>query len=234
MKKILLTIITIITVLGISGVSSAKDSDETARKRRHAEMLREAKAKSKAAEKKVNVDKSESGKAAGKGGAKAETAKKTAVKGKVDAKETITARGKEHQQQIMALDKQMVREKAKFLRSTARLKRIRELAVEKGDTRIVERVDKLIAKAQQINSDKHKRILERKKKVMQLSEAAPGRDIPKIPDRGSDKVKAMADKAAETRQPKTGVKPEDAKVKEKPVRPEMKRNSPKDKPKAPK
>lgn len=230
MKKILLTIIAIVTVLGISGLSSAKDSDETTRKR-HAEILREAKAKSKEAEKKVNIDKSKNDKAAGKVGGKAETGKTAAAKGKVDSKEAITARGKEHQQQIMAFDKQLVHEKAKYLRNVARLKRIRELAVQKGNTEMVERVDKLMKKAQQINSEKRIRIQERKQKVMQLSkQGEPGVDAPKASERSlSNKAKAPDKEAAETR-----VKPGDAKVKEKPVRPEMKQNSPKDKPKAPK
>ena len=235
MKKILLTILMIIAVSWTCDVSSAKDKNAAAQKNKRAEKLREeAKVQSKAAEKGSNIDKSKTAEAAGKGKGKAETGKTAAVKGKgkVDAKETVTAKGKEHQQQIMALDKQIVREKAKFLKSTARLKRIRELAVEKGDTKTVERVDKLIAQAQQINSDKHKRILERKKKILQLSEATPGQDIPRVPDRGSDKGKAMADKAAETRLPKTGVKPEDAKVKERPVRPEVKPGGQKEKPEA--
>ena len=237
MKKILLTILMIIAVFWTCGISSAKDKNTGDQKSKRAERLREeAKAKGKAAEKGSNIDKSKADEAAGKGRAKTETGKTAAVKGKgkVDAKENVAAKGKEHQQQIMALDKQIVREKAKFLRSTARLKRIRELAVEKGDTKTVERVDKLMAKAQKNNSDKYKRIQARKKKILQLSEAKPGQDIPKVPDKGSNKGKARDNKAAETRQPKAGVKPEDAKVKEKPVRPEAKPGGQKGKPKAPK
>jgi len=230
MKKILLTIITIVTVLGISGISSAKDSDEMARKRKHAELLRETKAKSKAAEKKVNIDKSKNDRAAGKGGARAETGKTAAIKGKVDAKETITAGGKEHQQQIMALDKQLTHEKAKYLRKIARLKRIRELAAQQGKTEMVERVDKLVRKAQQINSEKQIRIQEKKQKVLQLNrQARPGAGTPKVPGKGlSDKAKAPDKKA-----PETGVKPRDAKVREKQVRTEVKQRGQKDKPKAP-
>ena len=144
----------------------------------------------------------------------------------------------------MALDKQMVREKAKFLKSTARLKRIRELAVKKGDTKTVERVDKLMAKAQQINSGKQKRMQERKQTILQLSKPKSGADIPKAFDKSSEKgkardnkaaqtrqPKARDNKAAETRQPKTRVKPEDKKVKEKPVKPEVKPGGQKGKPK---
>ena len=231
MKKILLTIITIITVLGISGISSAKDSDEMARKRKHAEMLREAKAKKQAADKKVNINKSKSDKAAGKVGIKTETGKTAAAKGKVGAKETITAGGKEHQQQIMAFDKQLAHEKAKYLRNIARLKRIRELAVQKGNTEMVERVDKLMKKAQQINSEKKIRIQEKKLNILQLSkQARPGVNTPKAPGKGlSNKAKVSYKKTVEA-----GVKSRDVKVKEKPISPDMKRNSPKDKPKAPK
>jgi len=215
MKKILLTIITIVTVLGISGISSAGDSDEMAQKRKHAELLREAKAKSKAAEKKVNIDKSKSDK----------------VAGKVGAKETNTAGGKEHQQQIMALDKQLAQEKAKYLRNIARLERIRELAVKKSNTEMVKRVDKLMKKAQQINNKKKIQLQEKKRKALQLSkQTMQGVSNPKALGKDlSNKAKAPDKKAAET-----GVKPRDAKIKEKPVRPEIKSNSQKDKPKAPK
>jgi hypothetical protein len=228
MKKILLTILMIIAVSWTCDVSSAKDKNtgDLESKRKSSEKLQEeAKVKGKAAEKAGNIDKSKTDEAAGKVSRdKAEAAKKAAVKGKekVAAKENVTAKGKEHQQQINALDKQMVRDEAKFLKDTARLKRIRELAVAKGDTKTVERVDKLIAKAQQINSDKHKRMQERKLKILQSGEAKTGQDIPKVPDRSSDKGKAKIDKAAETEQPKTTVKPEDEKVKEEPVRPEVK------------
>jgi len=234
MKKILPTILMIIAVFWTCSVSSAKDKNTGDQKSERAEMLREeAKAKDKAAEKGININKGKTDEVAGKGRTKAETGKTAAVKGKgkVEAKENVTAKGKEHQQQIMALDKQMVRERAKFLRSTARLQRIRELAAQKGDTKTVERVDKLMAKAQQINSDKYKRIQERKKKILQLSAAKPGPDIPKVLDKGSNKEKVRDNKAAETIPPKTRVKPEDAKVKEKPVRPEAKPGGRKGKPK---
>jgi len=135
---------------------------------------------------------------------------------------------------LLPNDKQIVREKAKFLRSTARLKRIRELAVKKGDTKTVERVDKLMAKAKQINSDKHKRMQERRQNILQLSEPKSGPVIPKVVDKSPDKGKARDNKTAETRQPKTRVKPEDKKVKEKPVRPEAKPSVQKGKPKGPK
>jgi hypothetical protein len=115
----------------------------------------------------------------------------------------------------------MVHDEGKHLKNVARLKRIRELAVAKGDTKTVERVDKLLAKAQQINGDKRKRMQERKQKILQSGEAKTGPDIPKVLDRSSDKGKAKVDKAAGT-EPKTTVKPKDEKVKEEPVKPEVK------------
>jgi hypothetical protein len=234
MKKILLTILMIIAVFWTCNVCSAKDENTGDQESKSSEKLREeAKVKGKAAEKGSNIDKSKTDEVAGKGKAKAEAGKTAVVKGKgkVDAKENVTAKGKEHQQQMNALDKQMVHEKAKFLKSTARLKRIRELAVQKGDTKTVERVDKLMAKAQQINSGKNKRMQERKQKIRQLSEPKSGTDMPKVLDKSPDKGKARDNKAAETKQPKTGVKPEDKKVKEKPVRPEVKPSSQKGNPK---
>lgn len=233
MKKIMLTILMIIAVFWACNVCSAQDENTGNQESKSSEKLREeAKVKDKAAEKGRNIDKSKTDEVAGKGKAKAEAGKTAVVKGKgkVDAKENVTAKGKEHQQQMNALDKQMVHEKAKFLRSIARLKRIRELAVQKGDTKTVERVDKLMAKAQQINSGKNKQMQKRKQQILQLSEAKSGTDMPKVLDKSPDKGKARDNKTAETRQPKTRVKPEDAKVKEKPVRPEVKQSGQKKKP----
>ncbi len=234
MKKIMLTILMIIAVFWACNVCSAQDENTGNQESKSSEKPREeAKVKDKAAEKGSNIDKSKTDEVAGKGKAKAEAGKTAVVKGKgkVDAKENVTAKGKEHQQQMNALDKQMVHEKAKFLRSIARLKRIRELAVQKGDTKTVERVDKLIAKAQQINSGKNKQMQKRKQQILQLSEAKSGTDMPKVLDKSPDKGKARDNKAAETRQPKTGVKPEDKKAKERPVRPEVKQSGQKKQPK---
>ena len=234
MKKILLTILMIIAVFWACNVCSAQDENTGNQESKSSEKLQEeAKVKAKAAEKGSNIDKSKTDEIAGKGKAKAEAGKTAVVKGKgkADAKENVTAKGKEHQQQIMALDKQMVREKAKFLKSTARLKRIRELAIAKGDTKTVERVDKLMVKAKQINSGKHKRMQERKQKILQLSKPKSGANMPKVLDKNPDKGKARDNKAAQTRQLKTGVKSEDEKVKEKPVRPQVKPGGQKGKPK---
>jgi len=245
MKKIALTILMIIAVFWTCGVSSAKEKNTDGQESEHSEKLqKETKLKGKAAEKGSNIDKSKTDEVAGKGKAKAAKTAAVKGKGKADTKENVTAKGKEHQQQVMALDKQMVREKAKHLRSMARLKRIRELAVKKGDTKVVERVDKLMAKAQQINSGKQKRMQKRKQTILQLSKPKSGADMPKALRKSSDKGKAGDNKAAQTRQPKTGgnkaaqtrqpktrVTSEDEKVKEKPVRPQVKPGGQKGKPK---
>jgi hypothetical protein len=223
MKKGLLTFFMIIAVFWTYGVSSAKDKDTGGQESKRSEMLQEeGRAKGKAAEKDRSIDKSKTDEGTSRGRNKGEAAEGAVDKGKEKgkAKENVTAKGKEHQQQMKALEKQMMHEEAKFLRSIARLKRIRELAAEQGNTKVVERVDKLIAKAQQINSDKHKRMQERKQKVLQLSEGKSGPDIPRVLDRSADKGKAREDKVAETEQPKTKVKPESEKVKGEPNRPE--------------
>ena len=228
MKKITITILIVIAVLWTCDVSPAKETNTGEReiKRKIAEKPQEeAKVKGKVAEKAGNIDKSKTDEAAAKVSRdKIEATKKAADKGKekVAAKENVTAKGKEHQQQINALDKQVVRDEAKFLKTTARLKRIRELAVAKGDTKTVERVDELIAKSRQISGDKRKRMQEKKQKILQSGEAKMGQDIPKVPDRSLDKGKAKIDKAAGTEQPKTTVKPKGEKVKEESVKPEVK------------
>ncbi|MEN6337096.1 MAG: hypothetical protein ABFE01_22795 [Phycisphaerales bacterium] len=61
-------------------------------------------------------------------------------------------KGKEHQQQLQAVDKQLRHTQAKQLERQARLARIRELAVQKGDNEMVARVDKLIAKQNEVFS----------------------------------------------------------------------------------
>lgn len=222
MKKVLLTFLMIVAVLWTYDVSSAKDKDTGGQENKRSERVKEeGKDKGKAAEKDSNIDKSKIDEGAGRGRNKGKAAEEAVDKGKEkgSAKENVTAKGKEHQQQMKALEKQMMHEEAKFIRSIARLKRIRELAAEQGDTKVVERVDKLIAKAQQISGDKHKRMQEKKQKILQLSEGKSGPDIPKVLDRSADRGKGKEDKAAETEQPKTKVKPEGEKVKGEPNRP---------------
>ncbi|MHC4474835.1 MAG: hypothetical protein ACYTEL_04275 [Planctomycetota bacterium] len=58
------------------------------------------------------------------------------------------AKGKDFQRQLGVLKKQMTREDAKNLKRMARLRRIRQLADTENNTKIIERVDKLIRKEQ--------------------------------------------------------------------------------------
>ncbi len=59
-------------------------------------------------------------------------------------------KGKGGQQQLQAFQKQLQHERAKHMERQARLARIRELAVQKGDTEMIARVDRLIAKEQEV------------------------------------------------------------------------------------
>ncbi len=118
---------------------------ERERQRGQLEMRRKERQKSRETRRKAR-EKSESGqdvnRPAGKFG-------KTKSEGKGKKAEKDTSKGKGPQQQLKALDAQMVREEAKHLRRVARLNRIRALAVGEGSTKIVERVGKLLGKEQQ-------------------------------------------------------------------------------------
>ena len=59
-------------------------------------------------------------------------------------------KGKAHEQQMRAFEKQAQQRTAKHMERLARLNRIRELAVQKGDQNMIARVDKLIAQENQV------------------------------------------------------------------------------------
>jgi hypothetical protein len=71
-------------------------------------------------------------------------------KGQVPSDTPDKGKGKGQEKQAQALQKQLQHEQAKHMERQARLTRIRELAVKKGDTEMVARVDKLIAKEQEV------------------------------------------------------------------------------------
>jgi hypothetical protein len=75
-------------------------------------------------------------------------------KATTDAGEQGKGKGKGQAQQAQALQKQLQHEQAKHMERQARLARIRELAVKKGDTEMIARVDKLIAKEQEVYTRK--------------------------------------------------------------------------------
>lgn len=103
------------------------------------------------------------------------------------------ARGQE--QQARVFEKQAQHETAKHLERQARLARIRELVVQKGDAKLIEQVDQLIAK--------EKQLFDRKLQRMQ-GQGRPGGTLPTPPPvgvKGKDKVDVdkPAEKPAETK-----------------------------------
>jgi len=108
------------------------------------------------AQKKMEQAAEEVDKAKGKKAEKvAEEADK--AKGKKAGKASEAAdkgKGKGQEKQAGALQKQQQHDMAKHMEQQARLNRIREIAVKKGDTEMVARVDKLIAKEQEVYTRK--------------------------------------------------------------------------------
>lgn len=101
-------------------------------------------------------------------------------------------KGKEHQQQLQAVEKQMVHEEAKHRKRIARLKRIQELATEEKDTKTAERVAKLLEKELQRHNRKRQRIQERKEKVLQLVEKSLSEDAEEAIKKDADKKRPKA------------------------------------------
>jgi hypothetical protein len=174
MKKGLLTFLMIIAVFWTYGVSSAKGKDAGGQESKRSERIQEeGKAKGKTAEKDSNnIDKSKTGEGAGRGRNKGEAVEGAVEKGKEKgkAKENVTAKGREHQQQMKALEKQMMHEEAKHRRRVARLNRIRELAAEEGDTKTLERVDQLLQKEQQHYTRMRERMRVKDERVPQIKD----------------------------------------------------------------
>ena len=98
--------------------------------------------------------------------------KEKAKENKKDAK----AKGKEHKQQIAAFEKQLARENAKHLERVARLERIKQLAGEKDNTRMVEKVNQLLEKEQKRHDKKLAKINQRSAKASGLSEKGEHKD----------------------------------------------------------
>lgn len=94
---------------------------------------------------------------AGKGKAAKQADEGAAKQGKKGQAPTDTSdkgKGKGRDQQAQSLQKQLQHEQAKHMERVARLNRIRELALKKGDTEMVARVDKLIAKENEVYTRK--------------------------------------------------------------------------------
>jgi hypothetical protein len=117
--------------------------------------------------------------------------------GKAAADSSEKGKGKGPEQKGQGLQKKVQNEQAKHLERQARLARIRELAVKKGDAEMIARVDKLIAKEQEVYGRKQVRV--------------PGYDKA---GKGASEQKQKADKDAKEgmkEQKKADAKPEASK-----------------------
>jgi len=140
---------------------------------------------------------------------KAAVDKKAAAQDKGKAAEK--ALGKEHQQQLAALRKQLLHDQAKHLERMARLERIRQLAGKEGDSKIIERVNKLIADEQKLYDRKHKDMLAREQKILKAGTEGLTEEAVKAAGKGAAKEKAQKAKDEAEK-----AKAEAEKVKEKP------------------
>jgi hypothetical protein len=120
-------------------------------------------------------------------------------KGQASTDTSDKGKGKGREQQAQAFQKQQQKEQAKHMERVARLNRIRELAVKKGDTETVARVDKLIAKEQEVYG--------RKQGKMQGQPRA-------VPTVGPNDVGARKGKSAAAEQKQKSSKQADEGVKE--------------------
>jgi len=116
-------------------------------------------------------------------------------------------KGQQHQQQLLALQKQKQHETAKHLERQARLNRILELAKQKGDKEMIARVDKLIAKENEVNSRKLTQ-LEQQNRALMGEGAVPGTTVTPPPAGNKGKEKAEEAKPAETKPPEAAKPPE--------------------------
>ena len=98
-------------------------------------------------------------------------------------------KGRNHQQQLRAVDKQITHEQEKHHNRVARLQRIRQLAQEKGKTDTVERIDKLLAKEQKRFDAKQKRMNGRKERILLRAEEKPRVKIKTTAEEDVDKSK---------------------------------------------
>ncbi len=100
------------------------------------------------------------------------------AKGGEQADDKQAGKGPDHQQQLKAAGHQVAHEEGKHLQRTAKLERIRELAQQEGDTKTVERVDKLIEKEKQRYDTKKQRAETRKERIAQFIQARSDANAP--------------------------------------------------------
>ena len=128
--------------------------------------------------------------------------KTTSTKERGKDKDNVVEKGlgKGHKQQLEAIKKQFVREEAKHLKRKARLERIRELAVEEENTKVVERIDKLLGKEQQRYDRKQQRMQKRQQKTLQSGEKGLSEKSSKTTEEGAKEKRGKGkrqDKAKE-------------------------------------
>ncbi len=131
-------------------------------------------------------DRNKAGGAAKGKGSKAGSKVKVTVKGKTGRVKAVgkgKALGKEHQMQLAALNRKIIHEQQKHLKRSARLGRIRFLAVASGNVRMIGRIDKLILREQGLYVSKSGRMDKEKNVIMGIAVG------PKIPVGGGVKVK---------------------------------------------
>ena len=170
MRKVLLSFFIVLVLLWSVGTVFAKKESKGGQGKRARKVQEKSRSedKGKAVEKDTGGDKT--------------------VKRDASRSEGKSSKGKGHQRQLEALEKQMVQEEAKHLKRAARLERIRDLANEGGDTKVVARVNKLLEKEQQRYDRKRQRMQERKQKTQQLGEDV-GEDDQKTMKKGKSESK---------------------------------------------
>jgi hypothetical protein len=164
MKNLLILCLTVFLTVGLCGIAAVAAQGDNADKgkdkagdvkapKERAEKAREAKQDdpNKAAKEKKEASAVKEGKG-GKDAKKEEMKKeghkekgKSEVKSEAKKDQEGVAKGKEHAQRSAATEKQLAHEQEKHKSRLARLERIKELAQKDGDTKAIERVDKLIA-----------------------------------------------------------------------------------------
>jgi hypothetical protein len=166
-----------------AGQKSAKEALPTTDTTRGQDKLAEARKKADEARKSIEQAK-------GKGAKDLKENKESAKKQAGKPADTLEkGKGKDHQQQLQAMQKQMQHELAKHMERQARLNRLHELAVQKGDTEMIARVDKLIAKEQELFERKGQR-------MQQRGQAAPAKQ-PSAEQQGKRGPKTSKEKPAE-------------------------------------
>ncbi len=93
-----------------------------------------------------------------------------------NSEEKGKAKGKFHQQQQAAFQKQLLHEGQKHLKRAARLARMRVLALKQGDAKKVARIEKLIAREQQRYGKKSQRMLGQQSEVEKKAEESRTED----------------------------------------------------------